>query len=132
MPSTRHPSLTRLLEQLTDGPQRRRWRTSMESPAVADFGLRLVVLIAGLALIAGGVILWLLSTLLTAPLLVAGLWVLSWEFASARRLLHRFTMWIRPFSRRVRRRTARWTTITTGGIASGAAGYGGFMVLVPH
>ncbi len=131
MPSTRHPSLTRLLEQLTDGPQRRRWRTSMKASAVADSGLRLVVLITGLALIAGGVTLWLFSTLLTAPLLFAGLWVLSWEFASARRLLHRFTMWVRPFLRRVRRRPARWTIITTSGIASGAAGYWGFMVLLP-
>ncbi|WP_214058057.1 hypothetical protein [Nocardioides aquaticus] len=131
MPSTRHPSLTRLQERLNDGPPRRRWRTSVGTSASADLGLRLVVLVAGLVLVAAGAALWLFSTLLTAPLLLAGLWVLSWEFAWARWLLHRFTMWVRPFVGRVRRRPARWTVLTAGGIASGAAGYWAFMVLGP-
>lgn len=131
MPSSRHPSLTQLLERLTYGPQRRRWRSSVRASAVADLALRLVVLAAGLVLIAAGAVLWLFSTLLTAPLLLAGLWVLSWEYAWARKLLHGFTMRLKPLLRRVRRRPATWTVLTTGGIAAGAGGYWALMAFGP-
>ena len=61
--------------------------------------------------------------LLTAPVIFAGLWIWSWEFVWARRLLHRFRAWLGRFWRRVRRRPTKWAIITALGILSGVAAY---------
>ena len=63
------------------------------------------------------------SMLLTAPLIVAGLWVWSWEFVWARRLLRRFKAWLGRFLKRVRRRPTKWTIVTALGVLSGVAAW---------
>ena len=75
----------------------------------------------GLIAVLGGAALWLFSMLLTAPLLLAGLWIWSREFAWARRLFHRFRSWVSRFLERVRRRPVKWTVLTALGILSGVA-----------
>lgn len=78
---------------------------------------------AGLLVILSGAALWLFSMLLTAPLIFAGLWIWSWEFLWARRLLHRFRMWLSRFWKRVQQRPLQWAVFTTLGVLSGAAAY---------
>jgi hypothetical protein len=87
-----------------------------------DHCFRVCVFGAGLLVILGGAALWLFSTLLTTPLIFAGLWIWSWEFLWARRLLHRFKEWMSRFWKRVRRRPAKWAVITALGALGGAAG----------
>jgi len=60
------------------------------------------VFTVGLALNLLGVAAWLLSVLLTAPLLLAGLWVWSREFEWAKRLLTRCHRWAGSLWRRVK------------------------------
>jgi hypothetical protein len=74
----------------------------------------------GLVAVLSGAVLWLFSSLLTTPLVFAGLWIWSWEFVWARRLLHRFRIWAGHFWRRVKRRPTKWTVLTGLGILSGA------------
>ncbi len=131
MPSTRHPWQTRLFERLHHGPRRRPWRERVRRTTGANFGLRALVFVAGLVLVLAGAAMWLFSGLLTAPLVLAGLWVWSWEFAWARRLQHRFRLHVRALWKRVRRRPARWTLATLSSIAVGAVGYWGFMAYGP-
>jgi hypothetical protein len=71
----------------------------------------------------GGAVLWVFSTLLTAPVILAGLWIWSGEFVWARRLLHRFMGWLGRFWERVRRRPTKWTMLTALGVLSGAVAY---------
>ena len=80
---------------------------------------RAFVFVVGLLAVLGGAALWLFSTLLTTPLILAGLWIWSWEFVWARRLLHRFRIWLTRLLRQVRRRPKRWTVVTALGILSG-------------
>ena len=61
------------------------------------------------------------STLLTAPVILAGLWIWSWEFVWAKRLMHKFGQWADSLWRRVKRRPKRWTFVTALGILSGVA-----------
>lgn len=77
----------------------------------------------GLVVVLGGAALWMFSMLLTAPLVFAGLWVWSWEFLWAGRLLHRFRMWLGRFRQRVRQQPLQWAVLTTLGILGGAAAY---------
>ena len=56
----------------------------------------------GLVVVLGGAVPWVFSTLLTAPVILAGLWIWSWEFVWGRRLLHRFMGWLGRFWERVR------------------------------
>ena len=85
---------------------------------------------AGLVLVVGGAAMWVFTSLLTAPVVLAGLWVWSWEFAWARRWQHAFRLHLRDLCSRVRRHPVRWTVATVLGIAVGVAGYGAFMALV--
>ena len=78
--------------------------------------------VVGLVVIVGGAALWLFSTLLTTPVIFAGLWIWSWEFVWAKRLMHNFGIWAdNRFWKRVKRRPKRWTVVTALGILSGAA-----------
>ena len=102
-------------------PDRRAWRESLARMPGLDHCFRAGVFVVGLVAVLGGAALWLFSTLLTTPLIFAGLWIWSWEFVWARRLLHTFRIWLSRFWRRVRRRPKRWTVVTALGILSGAA-----------
>lgn len=131
MPSTRHPTLSRLRERLHHGPKRRPWRERVRRATGVNVCLRVLVFLAGLVLVLAGAALWLFSGLLTAPLVLAGLWVWSWEFAWARRLQHRFRLHVQALWKRVRHRPARWTLATVSSVAVGAAGYWSFMAYGP-
>ena len=102
---------------------RRPWRESLGRHRAANNCFRAAVFGVGLIVVLGGAALWVFSMLLTAPLIVAGLWVWSWEFVWARRLLHRFKAWLDRFWQRVRRRPIKWAMVTTLGVVSGVAAY---------
>lgn len=104
-------------------PERRPWREALRRLAGLDHCFRGCVFTVGLLVVLGGAALWMFSILLTAPLVFAGLWVWSWEFLWAGRLLHRFRLWLTRLGERARRRPLRWTALTTVGVASGAAAY---------
>jgi hypothetical protein len=112
-----------------DPPDRRRWRESLGRHPAANHCFRAAVFCVGLIVVAAGATLWVFSTLLTAPLIFAGLWIWSWEFVWAKRLLHRFQAWLGRFWRRVKRRPAKWAIITALGVVSGIAAYWGSYVL---
>ena len=120
-------ALTRLapLEPRQEMPRglrdRRAWRESLARMPGLDHCFRACVFVVGLLAVLGGAALWLFSTLLTTPLILAGLWIWSWEFVWARRLLHKFRIWLSRLWRQVRRRPKRWTVVTALGILSGAA-----------
>ena len=102
-------------------PERRPWRESLSRKPGLDHCFRACVFVVGLVVVTGGAVLWLFSTLLTTPLILAGLWIWSWEFAWARRLLHKFRVWLTRFWRRVRRRPKKWMVLTAFGVLSGVA-----------
>ena len=104
-------------------PDRRPWRESLGRHQAANNCFRAAVFAVGLVAVLGGAALWLFSTLLTAPLILAGLWIWSWEFVWARRLLHRFKAWLGRFWERVRRRPARWALMTALGVLGGVGVY---------
>ena len=104
-------------------PDRRPWRESLGRHRAANHCFRAVVFGVGLIVVLGGAALWLFSTLLTAPVILAGLWIWSWEFVWARRLLHRFKLWCGRFWERVKRRPTKWVIITALGVLSGVAAY---------
>ena len=100
-------------------PDRRPWREALGRTPGVDHCFRACVFVVGLVTILGGAVLWLFSSLLTTPLIFAGLWIWSWEFVWARRLLHRFRIWLGRFWKRVKRRPTKWTVVTALGILSG-------------
>ena len=100
-------------------PDRRPWRVALGRTPGVDHCFRACVFVVGLVAVLGGAVLWLFSSLLTTPLVFAGLWVWSWEFVWARRLLHRFRIWAGRFWQRVKRRPTKWTVLTGLGILSG-------------
>ena len=102
-------------------PERRAWREALARTPGLDHCFRGCVFMVGLVVIVGGAALWLFSTLLTTPVIFAGLWIWSWEFVWAKRMLHNFRIWLTRFWRRVKRRPKRWTVVTALGILSGAA-----------
>ena len=102
---------------------RRPWRESLARLPGLDHCFRACVFVAGLLAVLGGAALWLFSTLLTTPLILAGLWIWSWEFVWARRLLHKFRYWLSRFWKRVRRRPTKWTVLTGLGVLIGVAGW---------
>ena len=102
-------------------PDRRAWREALARTPGLDHCFRGCVFVVGLVVIVGGATLWLFSTLLTTPVIFAGLWIWSWEFVWAKRLLHNFRIWLTHFWRRVKRRPKRWSVVTALGILSGAA-----------
>ena len=102
-------------------PDRRAWREALARTPGLDHCFRGCVFVVGLVVIVGGAALWLFSTLLTTPVIFAGLWIWSWEFVWAKRMLHNFRIWLTHFWRRVKRRPKRWTVVTALGILSGAA-----------
>jgi len=102
-------------------PDRRAWREALARTPGLDHCFRGCVFVVGLVVIVGGAALWLFSTLLTTPVIFAGLWIWSWEFVWAKRMLHNFRIWLTRFWRRVKRRPKRWTVVTALGILSGAA-----------
>lgn len=77
----------------------------------------------GSALTLLGVAAWLLSVLLTAPLLLAGLWVWSHEFHWAGRLLGRCHSWTGSLRRRVEARPVRWGLMTATSIGGSGTAY---------
>ena len=103
-------------------PDRRSWRQLLGRPRAANNCFRGAVFVVGLVVL-GGAVLWVFSTLLTAPVILAGLWIWSWEFVLPRRLLHRFMGWLGRFWERVRRRPTKWTKLTALGVLSGAVAY---------
>jgi len=84
---------------------------------------RLGLLLAGAALMVLGAAAWLLSVLLTAPLVLAGLWVWAREFDWAERLFRRVLRWARSLWRRARARPVRWGAMTAAGFGGTAAAY---------
>ncbi len=66
---------------------------------------------------------WLLSALLMAPLLLAGLWVWSHEFAWAKKLLRRFGRWAESYWRRVRASPVKWGLTTAVSLGATTAAY---------
>lgn len=123
MGSTRLASTGQPQEEPNGLPDRRPWRESVGRHRAANHCFRAAVFGVGLIVVLGGAALWVFSTLLTAPVILAGLWIWSWEFVWARRLLHRFRAWLGRFWRRVRRRPTKWAIITALGILSGVAAY---------
>jgi hypothetical protein len=77
----------------------------------------------GAVLNVAGAAAWLLSVLLTAPLMLAGVWVWSREFGWAERLLHRVRAWVASLWQRVRTHPVRWAVMTVAGLAGTAALY---------
>ena len=73
---------------------------------------RIGVFAVGFVLNLLGAAAWLLSVLLMAPLMLAGLWVWSREFEWAERLLGRFRHWAGALWRRVRAHPVRWGLTT--------------------
>ena len=122
MGSTRHAP-PRSREQPNGLPDRRSWRESPGRHRAANNCFRGAVFFLGLVVVLGGAVPWVFSTLLTAPVILAGLWIWSWEFVWARRLLHRFMGWLGRFWERVRRRPTKWTMLTALGVLSGAVAY---------
>jgi hypothetical protein len=102
-------------------PDRRPWRAALAKTPGLDHCYRASVFVLGLVVVVGGAALWLFSTLLTTPVIFAGLWIWSWEFVWAKRLMHKFGQWADNLWRRVKRRPKRWTVVTALGILSGAA-----------
>ena len=123
MASTRLASSGQQQEEPQGLPDRRPWRESLGRHRAANQCFRAAVFGLGLCVVLGGAALWVFSMLLTGPLIFAGLWIWSWEFVWARRLLHRFKAWFSGFWERVRRRPIRWAIITTLGVVSGVAAY---------
>ena len=66
---------------------------------------------------------WLLSVLLTAPLMVAGLWVWSREFEWAERWLGRCVRWARSLWERVKAHPVKWGAMTIAGVGVTATAY---------
>ena len=102
-------------------PDRRQWREALGRTPGLDHCFRAGVFVVGLVVIVGGAALWVFSSLLTTPVIFAGLWIWSWEFVWARRLLHKFRIWLSHFWQRVKRRPTKWTVLTGLGILSGVA-----------
>lgn len=66
---------------------------------------------------------WLLSVLLSAPLLLAGLWVWAREFHWAHRLLGHCHLWCGSLWERVRERPVRWGLMTVVSLGSTTTAY---------
>lgn len=91
--------------------------------------MRACVFAVGLTLVASGTVFWVVSSAPTSPLLFAGLWVWSWEFAFARRLLHRFKSYLHDPWGSARRRPVLYTTLSVLGLISAGGAYWGFLRL---
>lgn len=85
--------------------------------------MRAGILVSGLVLNLVGAAAWLLSVLLMAPLLLAGLWIWSHEFYWAERLLDRLRRWTQAWWRRVRTRPVRWGVTTATSLSGTATAY---------
>ena len=70
-----------------------------------------------------GVAAWLVSVLLTAPLMLAGVWVWSREFDWAKRLLVHVRRWAGSIWRRVRVHPVRWGAATLTSLGGSATAY---------
>ena len=66
---------------------------------------------------------WLLSVLLMAPLMLAGLWVWSHEFDWAERMLTRFRGWTHKLWCRARAHPVRWGVTTVVSIGATTTAY---------
>jgi uncharacterized membrane protein YbaN (DUF454 family) len=89
---------------------------------------RVCVFLLGSVLNLLGVAAWLLSALLTAPLLLAGLWVWAREFEWAERLLVRVRRWARSLWARVKSQPMTWGLMTATSIGGTATAYWLLMV----
>ncbi len=96
------------------------WRASLRRKPLFDRCYRCGVFVVGLLAVLLGGALWLLSVLLAAPAVLAGVWLWSREFHWARRLLGVLSRYGKRLSARVRRRPLRWALITAAGLAVGA------------
>ena len=82
---------------------------------------RIGLFVVGLVLNVLGAAAWLVSMLLTAPLMLAGVWVWAREFHWARRLLKHVRRWAGALWRRTRGHPWRWgigTAVSVGGTAT--------------
>lgn len=92
----------------------RGWRSSARCVGVFLLGSVLNLL---------GVAAWLLSALLSAPLMLAGLWVWAREFDWAERLLSRFHGWAQALWERVRVKPVRWGLMTAASLGGTGTAY---------
>jgi hypothetical protein len=84
---------------------------------------RIGVFVVGLLLALLGAAAWLVSVLLTAPLMLAGVWVWAREFHWAERLLGRVRRWAGSIGRRVKERPLRWGVGTAVSLVGTATAY---------
>ena len=66
---------------------------------------------------------WLFSVLLTAPLMVAGLWIWSREFEWAERWLGRCVRWSSSLWQQVKAHPVKWGAMTIAGVGVTATAY---------
>ena len=85
--------------------------------------MRAGIFLLGLVLNLLGAAAWLLSVLLMAPLMLAGLWIWSHEFHWAGRLLERVRVWAKATWRRVKERPVRWGVSTATSLSGTATAY---------
>lgn len=81
---------------------------------------RVGVFLLGAVLVLGGAVLWVVSSLLCLPLLLAGLWTWSREFHWGARLHVAVLGRAARLMRAARARPGRWTALTGAGLACGA------------
>lgn len=81
------------------------------------------VFLGGLALLVAGAAAWMLTALLTMPLVFAGLWLWASEFEWGRRIFHAFVRRGRRMLKDVAARPRRWAGVTVTGLAAGAGAY---------
>ena len=95
------------------------WRARLRRRPWVGPCFRGSVFAAGLVLVLAGGSAWLFSTLLTLPLVLAGLWIWSHEFRWGHRLFRAFLRYARGLWDRCRARPVRWTALTVLGLAFG-------------
>ena len=88
---------------------------------------RIGIFVVGGVLNVLGLLAWLLSVLLTAPLLLAGLWVWSREFVWAERLLHRVRDWAGSMWQHARAHPVRCGVTTVISLAATGTTYWWFL-----
>jgi hypothetical protein len=84
---------------------------------------RVGVFLVGVGLVVGGATMWLVSTVLSLPVVFLGLWVWSREFHWGHRLFRAFLRWAESLWCRVRSHPVRWAILTVGGVGAAWAAY---------
>jgi hypothetical protein len=95
----------------------RSWHARVHGNRVMSLVWRMVVFVAGLLCIAGGVALAVLPGPLTIPPVLLGLWIWSTEFSWASRLFAAFRRKAAEAWRHARQHPVSSTAVTVGGLA---------------